>query len=916
MTVPVPLFTFNRSTGKVEPDIAASINWIETPYNLGRRKIESVHVGRTKAPVSKDSKFAIGVGTAVKGSLDAAFYYVDPSTENTSPWTLFPLPVNSKALVDIEAAITAAGTGFFLLHKTDDQTGIVQLSMAEDGSWQQSVGLLTKGEIYLGNVKDISACTTVSSQTDLYAASEHGIGYFQALDVVAPPRVILPEISFNQVVATEELDVDYPKVQQSHISLVALSVDGDLFFIQGTRSLAHNTVEFVHSGLPIRTNVRTMSCLYNKTLHSHEIIYASNTESLVEHMALDPESGHWNGSKVCLHREEEKPLPVPAYMTTITCVNEHGSSVGEGHAVELSGENVLLSVNKRALSLGVVPKTVHTDRSGKITIVTTTDSALAAPEIKIRLSHFNDKGVHEIYPSQRVVRLLAGVKSADDITNAVSTTGKVLFEHLKTDSKLQAAVQGAADVLKEVPGMITNLSTDAADKLVGGATEAVKDLVKIWEKDEHGTRQSADDSWIDKAKHILHQVGDTIEWLKSKFKGIVKGLVRFAVRVIGKAIDFVIEIGGKIVRFVVQKVGGLVRALANFLQEFLGLDMSGFLDWLGLLFDVDEIKKTQTKMNEFGWALRKHLHTFNTKNEAFVEHSFDNISERIKKNVGRNPPKRSEPVQNDALELFSWLLENPIMEKIKAWNPFLWLLDAERDGLMEGISDLIQTPDFSILWDCASGVISDVLQTTIVSLWSIVSDLWEKVQTVAKNPEAACDTALGFVKDSLLTMLDELKHIVGGMMKIVTAIVEQTFEVLQGKWKIPLVTTLFETYADQDFSLMNVVTFSLAQLMHIFFQVTLKKKPFEVLGDIMDLFTGWTDETLDVGSLDWTSTDLKSTVPVSGITIMAMASPTEVRIAAADSPHGRFDMDGNDALPAGWPRNQEDTDYLVSSLKR
>jgi len=97
-------------------------------------------------------------------------------------------------------------------------------------------------------------------------------------------------------------------------------------------------------------------------------------------------------------------------------------------------------------------------------------------------------------------------------------------------------------------------------------------------------------AWFDDAAATAQKwVADAMECLK----GTVKSVLKIGFRVVAGVLEFAVETFGKLLKFVIKGVGQLLRTLVNFLKDTLGIDLTGLLEWLGYIFDVDNIKTTQ-----------------------------------------------------------------------------------------------------------------------------------------------------------------------------------------------------------------------------------------------------------------------------------------------------------------------------------
>lgn len=98
--------------------------------------------------------------------------------------------------------------------------------------------------------------------TDLVVAGSKGIGFYNCAKIDKEPTVVdaLQGISFKQVVCSEFGAVGKP---QSIINTLAVSDDGNLYFVEGSRTYKGNTIKLECSGIPIRFDANMISAQFS-----------------------------------------------------------------------------------------------------------------------------------------------------------------------------------------------------------------------------------------------------------------------------------------------------------------------------------------------------------------------------------------------------------------------------------------------------------------------------------------------------------------------------------------------------------------------------------------------------------------------------------------------------------------------------
>jgi hypothetical protein len=76
------------------------------------------------------------------------------------------------------------------------------------------------------------------------------------------------------------------------------------------------------------------------------------------------------------------------------------------------------------------------------------------------------------------------------------------------------------------------------------------------------------------------------------------------------AVSIFVSIAGKVFRFVISNLAGAIRTFVGFLKSALGIDITGFLDWLGFIFDTGKLLETQAASHIYSVAFFLSLSIF------------------------------------------------------------------------------------------------------------------------------------------------------------------------------------------------------------------------------------------------------------------------------------------------------------------
>jgi hypothetical protein len=441
---------------------------------------------------------------------------------------------------------------------------------------------------------------TKSRTTDLFIAGTNGIGYYPVSKITREPTVILPGISFKQVIASEANDQVDTSTRSSVITILGLAHNDELYHIIGRRNLSDSKVTFSASGFPIRTGVSRLSCFYNGVTGASEIVYASSNSSTLRHLIRDQIFGSWNENLIYIP-STGKLSTFPAYATSITCTNDAGQLVPGGYSLSISSPAIKAIINDMAINLNSTPLPLRTDSDGKLNIIIPTDDTLGGPTLKISVTQYvSSPESFTMYPAQRVIRGLAAITTGNDLISAKTAEGTKVFPDLGDSNSGSVRAEEIASVLSNFSSLVQAADPEAAKQVLGVASPPPDNLVVSISQDKKAqasTRlnviSSGWDDFVDGLENVFEVaeefIDDVVEYVKKAFKKVMK----FVFKIVANALEFFVEIGGKILKFAIKAAGPLLKSIVGFMKDYLGIDATGLLEWLGFILDVAEIKKTQ-----------------------------------------------------------------------------------------------------------------------------------------------------------------------------------------------------------------------------------------------------------------------------------------------------------------------------------
>ncbi|ORX98814.1 hypothetical protein BCR34DRAFT_628299 [Clohesyomyces aquaticus] len=453
---------FAPTEGNADASSTTKLPWVPVGSSIAKRNIQSL----VCSPLA-ESRYRI-VAAVDATSIEEGSYFILDSGVTQQGWKPLRLAQQVETVLSCtHGNVPKLGQGEFVLFQgasVDKETACLFQS-TEGGA----KAIFLTG---LKNAKSLSTSVNERGLTDLWTATEDGIGYVNHMNLGEAPERLLPGIGFSKVFAVESR----PNAEASKLLIYALSFHAELYIIEGRRPVGNKrSVHFETSQLPIRSNIRTIAGTINHDTSASEIVGA----------------------------------PVPG-----------------GFQVRLTSAACLAYVNDRTFSLDQRPQTVSTDQFGRLQIVIPASGGLGAAPIGLQfLPDSSETRVFYIQPAQRVLNALSSLKTGDDLKNAKTSDGRSLFS--SPEDHPQENFDQVAQVFANVPAMITAFDPSAMPGPHPPASNL--DTTIAWQKREKTSDN--DRNWLDAAADVVGTViaGPVIRLILK----IGARIIRFALDTVG-----------------------------------------------------------------------------------------------------------------------------------------------------------------------------------------------------------------------------------------------------------------------------------------------------------------------------------------------------------------------------------------------
>ncbi|EHK96089.1 hypothetical protein M7I_8224 [Glarea lozoyensis 74030] len=488
------------SHGDVNLSNIQALPWASIGASIATRTVESLVC--TQLP---DSRYRIVAAVNATSRLEGSYFFLD-SSASQQDWK--PLRLAQQ----VETVLSCA-------HGNVPKLGQGEFVLFQDASAKKETACLfqaTEGgakAIFLTALsRPISLSTSVNERglTDLWIATEDGIGYVNHMKLGEAPERLLTGTAFSKIFAVESRTVD----EASKILVYALSSHGELYIVEGSRPSADKkNVRFQASQVPIRTNIRTIAGNINPCTNASEVVF-----------------------------------------------------------IQLTSAASLAYVNDRTYNLDQRPQTLSTDQFGRLEIVIPVSSGLGAAPIGLRfLADTSETRIFQIQPAQKVLSAISSLKTGNDLKNATSPDGRPLFPQSAKDQS-QDNFDQVAQVFANVPAMITAIDPNATPD--SPLAPSKLDTVIVWQKGEKGSQgdKSWLDSAVDVVGTIVGDVVEflktAVKGIVKLAMKIAGPVIRFILKIGVKVIRFALNTVSTVITGLANLLEGVTGINLSFITDF------------------------------------------------------------------------------------------------------------------------------------------------------------------------------------------------------------------------------------------------------------------------------------------------------------------------------------------------------------
>ncbi|RDW57742.1 hypothetical protein BP5796_12543 [Coleophoma crateriformis] len=784
-----------------------------SPSSIKWAKIENI-LGVKKQPISKiissircvpavtnqdvdlgfvlQPLFRLVVSTDSTTTHEASHYYVDPAVDAESPWENVMLPKAGDRVLGCQPAIEnnrneETGSYVLLDHGGEEKRRSCVIRMPDHSS-----------DVLMGDLvqpQSIYSSINRRGYTDLLVSTLSGLAFYDHRNIQKAHSILLFGVAFTAAVCSEQCSSNDPTI--SKLAIFALSARGELYFIDGTRADGPGVIgngrvlTFTYSGIPIRTGVRTMDARVNPRTQYSELLFTLQGSDDIRHLCRDPVSSLWLENKITIAASPSasiKPsvIKYSAFLTSLSLTDSKEDSVPAGYQVQLStiGEPVHALINGRAYFLDSAPQAIAVDELGCISLVIAANG-ISCPSLKLALTEFvsaeHPPCELRIEPSQRVLDMLGSITSAQDLRDARNADGKPLL----ANSKLSDGDIG--EVAKIMGGIPT-----AVEEIHAGGNNADTNLSSVGLQNPEG----------DILTDIGHFLGDVVETVKSAIKTVIK----FVVKIVGKVVVIIIRVLAKVYRIVINTVGTVLSCIGSFLEDVLGIDLSGLRKWFEYHFQrAEKRQKVLAQMVTSTIDLSNRVLAVNR--ELLVD-KFNDLSEGLEEFISKPTPKTKDesPQRPSKLQKF---LGHPLVKVLMDCNPISCILEGIQEGLAESdLGNMVEIPRLPGI-SSAQELFSFAAER-FTALLDLIMEISSQFAVLLRDPSKAKAAMMESMRSIVWNAFDTVRELMVKLFDMLAAFIKDMGQFITGTWKIPPFTDIWEDLTGIPFTLVNFFTYIMA----------------------------------------------------------------------------------------------------------
>lgn len=789
--------------------------WVARPFTDAPGSVTRILVG----PADEQGG-TLGVAAVQRGDVSEVHRFNVDAGDRTWAWQPFPLPENAVGPVtDIAVGKVLGDWGVYALYSTaSGQT--LEFTSLPDPRYHKS----SRYDFPLpGHATTIAALPSAETSYDLFLAGD-GVHLYEASGSTVTTVAGAHAIS----------DAQRLLVRRDDVGTAVYVVTGDQLLSYCASPRAGGATW--SPPVPIRRQVTQLTATRSGTHLSNEL-FVVKADSTLTYVYQDGVTSLWNETSINLPALD-RVVEMTTYTAHVRVEGENGASL-YGHELALTASSwAYAMVNGRFCGLDQRhPITVSPDVHDTITIIIPTDT-ISAPVLHLGADFLTE--VVDVVPTTSLHEGLEQMTSGDDFRRATLQDGSPLVAR-KVD---QATLDSAARAVQQLTTAVGSPAPPARARSFAGSVRAASASPaltmpapppgQVWGMHfETGQARHLDDAGV--RAHfagltaaasvqgtttvpmdaVAVEVGSGLEWLWDQ----VSEVGAFLVEAVDGALTFVFQVGQELFRFAVTCAEAAYRVIHWVLLKTLGIDLDRFIDWLGFIFDWDDIKRVHTMLVELmNGALtygRGQVDGARTQVGAW----FDDLKAKA---ASLQPDTGPGSVFDHVDHLQSSRADTDgVRRRVLSSPGGNWgSYHLSHSGALTGTSVPRATPS-----DPFSAFLDDVVWPTLDSVSDTAHQLGIDLAKLFGDTSMTTTQVMQLISDAAVGLLDALETIVTGLMQFVEDLIAMLQTELNTPIAIPFFSPLYKQISGNDLTVMDAIMLVLAVPTTIVYKIVAGRAP-------------------------------------------------------------------------------------------
>ncbi|GJJ76408.1 hypothetical protein EMPS_08767 [Entomortierella parvispora] len=573
-----------------------------------------------------------------------------------------------------------------------------------------------------------------------------------------------------------------------------------------------------------------------------QTLFIVGDKSQLTRLAQDPTTRLWQNSTVLVpatgHNED-----FTSFTSHINVTDCYGNALAASTVLLCSSSPTDLAVNGESLAVGPEGVLVLTDRMGNITVIHRVDDiASVVLTIKDAPGYPSVGQSYTLNPAKKVQEGLAKVTDGASLQSVTLPDG----------SKLLAGSLATPD------------QVDQAGKAIGMLYTHMQSLPR------DGSLQSASLNRVS-TKNALLEVS-TGDWLWDFWHGLedgVEAIEKYVVDVVEDVAHWVISVAGNEFRFLLDSVTHVLKAASWVLNQVVtGIDK--IIQWVGFLFGWDDILSTHDSFVNVVNNLFDLAPSAFSEMEASVDGWFGQLKDNLQLLDTKNSSLTStyDPMSASKIKADTGPINAAFNTSGSNWSSY----QLEHGGVGESLA----TANISVSGENDSdNPFIDIWVKIVEPTWKDMEiDLTKVLEELAVLTKSSQSFSLADVftrvgTDLVSTMLDLLRDIVTGFLKLTETIISTVRTSINTPLNIPLLSPLYKEKTGKDLTILDAISLLLAIPTTVICKILTGKKLSELSATSMPkndfgMMPGFTrglgDNALSKGTSDGTMDKIQAII--------------------------------------------------------